>query len=224
MQKNKILKKALKENAYQLIKNRIIYCKMMPGDDISEEYIAQELGISRTPVREALLQLEKENFVDIYPRKGTFVSQISLQDIYEIFEIRQIIECYAAKVVCKQISPKKLNYYRKKFIKEFGNFNDDLDDYSKWMEIDREFHTYIVNATQNSNLIQIFVNIFDRHQRARYLLASKIPNRVQSSVDEHIQLIDAIIECDEDKINEAVTLHITNSREGFIRLQSFVGL
>jgi DNA-binding GntR family transcriptional regulator len=190
---------------------------MLPGDDISEEQLALELGTSRTPIREALLQLEKEHLVDIYPRKGTFVSQISLQDIYEIFQIRQIIECYAAKMVCKRISIEKLEQYRE----AFTHFDDDSDDYRDWMALDREFHTYIVENTQNKNLTQIFVNILDKHQRARYVLASRIPNRVKDSVNEHFKIIDALIEQDEQKIEEAVKLHINNSREGFLMLKGF---
>merc|ERR1711879_893209 len=117
-------KVSLKDKAYEHIKSKIILCEMMPGSDISEEELANELGISRTPVREAIMMLENENLVHVFPRKGSFVSQITLKDIQEIFQIREVVETQVGKMVCKTISEEMLMAFRARFeaIDSDGNY------------------------------------------------------------------------------------------------------
>ena len=86
----------LKEQAYHHLKDQIMKCQMMPGSLLSEHDIAQEMGISRTPVREAILRLSEEGFITIYPRKGMIVSPVSFKDIQDVFQIRMMIEPQAA--------------------------------------------------------------------------------------------------------------------------------
>ncbi|MDK2800981.1 MAG: hypothetical protein PWP27_544 [Clostridiales bacterium] len=217
MQKEKISKKALKEKAYQVIKNKIIFCEMMPGEHLSEEKLAAELGTSRTPIREAILQLERENLVDIYPRKAMFVSQISVQDIYEIFQIRQLIEPQVAKMVCKNLSLEKLEYYRQ----YFSDLEHNINNFAEWIKVDREFHSYIIGSTNNNHLMKMFTNILDQHLRVR-VLASRIPTRVKNSTLEHTQIIDALIDHDEDRIEQMVKVHLTNSRDAALRVEGFI--
>ena len=89
--------------AYQELKNRIISGQMPPLSDVSEEQLQKELGVSRTPIREAIQKLEKEHFVMIYPRRGTLVSDITLDLIYSIYEVRLLNEPFIARSACRYI-------------------------------------------------------------------------------------------------------------------------
>ena len=89
--------------AYQELKNRIISGQMPPLSDVSEEQLQKELGVSRTPIREAIQKLEKEHFVMIYPRRGTLVSDMTLDLIYSIYEVRLLNEPFIARSACRYI-------------------------------------------------------------------------------------------------------------------------
>ena len=94
--------KSKKAIVYENLKRRIISHSLSPGEPLNESVLTKELGISKTPIREALQQLEKEGFVENIPGKGSFVSRISIQDIREMFEIREILECEVIRRVASK--------------------------------------------------------------------------------------------------------------------------
>ena len=94
--------KSKKTIVYENLKKRVINHSMKPGDALNESVLSKELKISKTPIREALQQLEKEGFIENIPGKGAFVSRISFQDIRELFEIREILECEVIKRVASK--------------------------------------------------------------------------------------------------------------------------
>ena len=107
----------LTEQAYKSIKEKIIKCQILPGSDISESEICERVGMSRTPVREALLRLQQENFITIFPRKGIIVSPITVKDIHEVYQIREMVEVYTATNSCKNMSIDCLMEFKEKFSK-----------------------------------------------------------------------------------------------------------
>src|SRR4030043_728654 len=110
--------KSKKAIVYENLKKRIINHSLKSGEPLNESVLTKELGISKTPIREALQQLEKEGFVENIPGKGSFVSRISVQDIREIFEIREILECEAIKRAALKSDPDKIESIKKKFEKD----------------------------------------------------------------------------------------------------------
>ena len=84
-------KDSLKERAYRIIKDKIIRCEYMPGDFLNEKSLIEEIGASRTPIREALNKIEQENLVKIIPKRGVVVSEITMKDISEIFQVRECV-------------------------------------------------------------------------------------------------------------------------------------
>lgn len=206
----------LKARAYRLIKDKIITCEMMPGVDISEEELAKELGSSRTPIREAILRLEQEKFVTIYPRKGCIVSYITNKDIHEVFQVREIVETQAAKIVCRTISEEKLLEFRDRFgqIGLEGNLINDTD----FFELDIEFHRYIVNSTNNRYLIEFMNKIYDQDYRIRVLATRLHEYEKKRNRPEHLEIIDAFIKKDEKKLEKSTLQHIQNAYKAALKI------
>ncbi len=204
----------LKEVAYQVIRDRIVSCAMAPGSVISESALARDLDTSRTPVREALLRLQREGLVDIYPRKGTFVSPISIREIHDIAQLRLFIEPAAARTVCRTLSRDELSRYRGLFAESPGS---DPESFTEWFSADRAFHRWIVAATGNRILCEIYDNVMDRSQRVR-ILSGSIPHRVERANREHLDLIDALDRCDEDAVTRTMRAHIIASRDESLQL------
>jgi len=208
---------ALQEKVYRRLKERIINCEMLPGAVISEDLLAGDFGTSRTPIREALLRLQRENLVVIFPRQGTFVSQISLKDIYEVYQIRQIIEPRVARLVCRSLDPEVLEKFRSSF-KDVG---DDDGSFLEWCKVDREFHNYILERSNNRHLVQLYGTIMDQSQRMR-VLAGRLPMRMAETNREHLELVDALLSKNEERIEKVMTAHILASRDGALKIDGFI--
>ena len=196
----------LQEQVYTLIKEEIVGCEMPPGAVINEDILVEKFKTSRTPIREALLRL-----------KGTFVSQISLQDIYEIYQLRLIIEPQTIRIACRNLDAKMLGAYRDFFIGlETGDCSN-----AEWFRQDREMHCYIVNASGNGHLRDIFATIMDQNMRMR-MMAGKVLSRMRSTNHEHLGILDALIAGNEDRAVELMTAHITASRDAALKLESLL--
>ncbi|MFZ5967431.1 MAG: GntR family transcriptional regulator [Bacillota bacterium] len=205
----------LKEKAYNLIKDKIIKCEFMPGSDLSEDQIAKELGISRTPVREAILRLNQEKFVTIYPRKGMIVTPITVKDIHEVFQVREMIEPQIAKIACKNMSKEYLLSLKEKF--ERINLVHRGPDDIKYFDLDIEFHKFIIQSGNNSHLIRFTNEIFDLDYRIRVLSTLEAEDIEKRSRPEHFAIIDALIAQDAERIEQALREHIANAREAALR-------
>lgn len=208
---------ALQEVVYLRLKERIVNCDMLPGSVISEDRLAIEFGTSRTPVREALLRLKRENLVDIFPRQGTFVSQISLKDIYEVFQIRLIIEPRVARAVGKNMDAAVLENFRR----TFASIDVRGSSFKEWFRHDREFHSYIIEKSDNRRLVQMYSSIMDQNLRMR-ILAGKVPRRIADTNQEHEKIVDALLSQDEDRIEKVMSDHILASRDAALKIEGFL--
>ncbi|MFT9495711.1 GntR family transcriptional regulator [Anaerosolibacter sp.] len=211
MKNTKVKQLPLKEKAYTLIKEKIVKCEWMPGSDISEAQIAEVLGIGRTPVREAILRLNQEKFITIYPRKGMIVSPISAKDIHEVFQIREMVEPYMARLACKNMSTEYLLGLKEKFENIKLDLGKPID--MKYFDLDLEFHKYIVEAGNNHHLIRFINEIYDLDFRIRVMSTLEIDDIERRSRPEHFAIIEALIARDEEKIEETIREHLSNARE-----------
>ena len=119
------LQKSKKAIVYETLKKRIISHSLHPGEPLNESVLSKELKISKTPIREAFQQLEKEGFIENVPGRGAFVSRISIQDIRELFEIREILECEVIRRVASKgdLNRQRLEAISKKFESSKTNGN-----------------------------------------------------------------------------------------------------
>lgn len=205
------------QRIYLAVKARIVDCEMLPGETVYEDRLAQEFGTSRTPVREALLKLRNDNLVSIIPRKGTFVSHITVQSVYEIYQVRQLIEPGVAVMVRDAVAQEQLHEFSRRF--EKLKSKDVL--IAGWFAVDREFHTYLVECTRNQTLMAMYEGIMNHQQRIS-ILAGQLPHRLENTATEHQAIIDALLRSDIERIERAVREHIKAAWEASLRIERLV--
>jgi len=204
--------KPLREIVLEALKDAIVNGKLKPGERLMEQQVAEELCVSRTPVREAIRKLEIEGFIIIVPRKGAYVSDVSLKDIAQVFEVRAAMEALAAGLAAQRISDDQLGVLEKKLAEVESVANSlDLDSI---IQFDTDFHEIIYDASKNDRLVQILHNLREQIQRYRTTsLAS--PGRLKDTIKEHKELLDAISTRDASLAQRVAKEHIENA-EGTI--------
>lgn len=212
--------KTLTELAYQSIKKDILAWHIKPGDCVSEQQLADQLGISRTPVREALQTLARDGLVTIIPRKGTFVREISVEDIVEIYNLREVIEGLAARLAAPLIDQDTLAKLDEAFV-DIGelaaasNWQLPDDKQEELITLDFALHDAIVRSCRSPRLVQISETLNDQVQRTR-VLSSYTLDRVEYSIVSHREIIDALLKRNGELAEHCVREHIANSREAVV--------
>jgi DNA-binding GntR family transcriptional regulator len=203
--------KSKKTIVYENLKQRIIAHSLRQGDPLNESILSKELKMSKTPIREALQQLEKEGFVENIPGKGSFVSRISFQDIREMFEIREILEGEVIKRAVTKVDLSKLKILRDKFISsERENERAGISHFKSGHEI----HTFIFDTFGNNRLMEIYKRLQDHVVRHRiYFFDQSHPDRSEESFKEHLEILDALEAKDPLRAEQAVRNHLKNSIE-----------
>jgi len=213
MKSNSKSKKAI---VYESLKKRIITHLLKPGDPLNESVLSQELKTSKTPIREALQQLEKEGLVENIPGKGSFVSKISFQDIREIFEIRELLECETIKRAVAKVDPSKVKQLRDKFVSTEGENGRAAASHFRSGD---QIHTFIFETLGNSRLIEIYKRLQDHVVRNRiYFFDQSHPGRSEESFKEHLEILEAMEAQDPPRAERAVRNHLRNSLEYLKRI------
>jgi DNA-binding GntR family transcriptional regulator len=201
--------KSLTSIIFDRIREDILNDQYVTGSKIIEAKLADELGVSRTPVREALKQLELDGLVENIPNRGVVVKGISKQDISDIYTIRQAIEGIAAQWCVERISAEELNELKEIFdLMEFYTFKKDVD---KISELNTRFHEVIYHSTKSRYLEHVLKDfqIFIKSTRNKSL---KAPGRIEEALEEHRKIIDAIIAKDVLAAQESIIHHVNKSK------------
>ena len=199
------MSESLKNKAYEYVKDKILICEYEPMSFLDIGAIADELCISRTPVRDAISLLEQEELVQIIPRHGVMVLGISSNLINDIITTRRIVEPYAARTAAVKADEKILTDMREMF--EHPRL-----DLIQNIKGDQELHRYIVSCTENTYIISMMEKIFNNSFRLM-LSGASIPGVFEKSNQEHIAIIDAILERNPDKAERQMFMHITHAEE-----------
>jgi DNA-binding GntR family transcriptional regulator len=201
-----------KVRVYESLKKRIIDGEYLPGTPINEAYFAAELGVSKTPIREALRQLERDGFVENVPGRGSTISHITPVDIHEIFEIREIIETGAAKHAAlfqrqDEVLNKKWTEHRQLLGDEQGS-EEYVHEWGEWEEV----HLSIVRALGNQTLLKMYDGLLDRIKRIRNHFGGRFTQRrLHEIVTEHLEILDAVLDGDPARAEQAVRQHLKNA-------------
>lgn len=201
--------KSLTSLIFDKIREDILNDKYTAGDKIVEAKLADELGVSRTPVREALKQLELDGLVDNIPNRGVVVKGISNQDIHDIYTIRVAIEGIAARWAVERMDDQVVEDLKEIYdLMEFYTFKDDID---KIFELNTKFHETIYIATKSRYLEQVLKDfqLFIKSTRNKSLQCT---GRSQQALDEHKAILDGFIKKDAEEAYNATVRHIENSR------------
>lgn len=200
---------SLGSKIFILLRDRILNESYKCGDKLNELTLAKELKISRTPIREALKQLELEGLVESIPNKGVYVKGFSPRDIDDMFEIRLSLEGLAVSFAIDRMD--EVHLAKIKEIFELLEFYTTKGDFDKVNDFNILFHESIYQATQSTYFEQIlkdihyYVSVTSRHSIAR-------PERLESSLVEHRAILEAIIDGDKDEATERIQRHIRKTQ------------
>ncbi|MGJ3258507.1 MAG: GntR family transcriptional regulator [Rhodospirillales bacterium] len=198
---------SLKDHIYEVLKDAITGMNIYDADadlKLEERKMAEQLGISRTPIREALARLEQEGFVDIQPRKGIFIKRKSLEEVLEMITVWAALESMAARLTTEHASDDEISSLRRMVADYTKNeAREHMDEYS---EANIRFHRRILELSKCSMLHSIADGLF-LHMRAIRARAMAEADRVSLSVDDHMHIIDALEKRDGDLSSKLVREH-----------------
>ncbi len=201
--------KPLGEVVFEYLRSAILSGELKPGERLMEVTIADQLGVSRTPVREAIRKLEKENFVIMIPRKGAYVADLTKTDILEVLEIRVELEGFSAALAARRRSDEELEALGS----VIERFNEAMmnRDTKKMIECDNEFHSLIFTASKNQRLIDIILDLHDQFQRFRLVYFNEFTN-FQEIQQSHGKIFEAILNHDSETARKNAEEHVENIR------------
>lgn len=202
--------KPLRDVVYDELKIGILTGRISPGTRLLEVQLAESMGVSRTPIREAIKRLEKDGLVNIEPRHGAYASRVSIDDMVEILEVRELMESMAAQLAAERVTPEQMeslmkteNLYQKA-VKE-----ENLED---MIAYDAKFHKEVVEASHNKTLSQLIEPLQEIALRFRYMYYHD-SNRVEKMPNEHEKIIKALANGNGDAARKAAEKHLRSIKE-----------
>jgi len=206
--------KPLREVIFDTLREAIIIGELKPGERLMEVQLAEKMGVSRTPVREAIRKLELEGLVNMIPRRGAHVADLSVKDIMDVLEVRASLDGLAAALAASRITDDELKELKQVQI-QFANYVE-KDNLQGSIRKDVEFHDIIYRASRNDKLMQIISNLREQIHRFRviYLKDYISPKDI---IKEHAEIYDAISARDEEAALKVAQMHIRNQETTIIK-------
>ncbi len=205
-------KESLKQKAYNIIKKKIVTCEYPPNMLLNEEELKDEIGASRTPVRDALSRLEQEKLVHILPKKGVVVASLTIGQINDVYEARMLVEPYAIENYAYKLGRERFEYYREIFMKKPDNVQKVKYGMEKQYETDDQFHIEIINAMENEYIHALYERILVQNYRLRVLSGVKNTRRIEDTYKEHLIIVGACLREEWSDAAEAMREHLLNSK------------
>ena len=206
--------KPLREVVSETLRQAIQDGVLKPGERLMEIPLAEELGVSRTPIREAIRKLELEGFVIMIPRRGTYVANITLKDITQVFEIRSALEELAAGLAAERITEDEIETLERMLV-EIGDLME-AKDMEKVLAADVEFHEILYKASRNDRLAEIVHNLREQTSRFRSFSMNQ-PGRLTKTWEEHRQLVEAIGSHNASQAQKIARLHMEHSEQTLLK-------
>lgn len=205
----------LRERAYEQIRQDIIKLRFAPGEALVETDLAQRYKTSKTPVREALTSLQRDNLVEYRPNKGFTVAPISIQDIHEIFEARVFIESALMRLAVRHINDEEIR--KLEGLAEVTYDKGDPESIEPYMQANIDFHMLVAHASRNGRLCGYYRNLLDEAQRLLYMDVKQ--HDIQTTWHtSHGRFVNALKRRDEDEGARAVEEVTANAKKRFLNL------
>lgn len=199
---------SLSSRVFHTIRENILSGKYATNEELKEKSIGEELGVSRTPVREALRQLELEGLVTIIPNKGAYVVGISQKDIHDIYEIRSRLEGLCARWAADQITKEQLDELEENIY--LSDFHSSKGNSEQVVELDNKFHEILYNASGSKELRHVLLDFHHYVQRVRKITLA-VPDRALQSNEEHRKIVEALKKHDADQAEKLANEHMMNT-------------
>ena len=204
---------SLRNKVFKYIKSQIINGIYSPGETLLELKLAEELGVSRTPIREAIRLLEVEGLVETTAKKGAMVLGISPKDVEDIYAIRQLVEGLAARWAAERMNPLEIRELQKIF--DLMEFYAQKQDVEELAELDNRFHQLIYEASGSKILTLTLTNLHQYVQLAR-LASLKTKNRLPQTIAEHRAILEAFLAKNPDAAEKALTEHVKHAHNNLM--------
>jgi DNA-binding GntR family transcriptional regulator len=198
----------LRDNVYRELRRAILTCEFQPGQELREQVLAERYRVSRSPIRDSLLRLEKENLVTVLPRQGYLVNPISISDAEEIFGLRLLIEPACAAAAARQANDTAL-----RALDCFRGFADKDYTEPKYIEYNEAFHRSIPDLSGNVRMATVALDMIEQFERlVRLSLRPFKPAHVRRMCAEHEAIIDALQDRDADRAARLTCEHVEGTR------------
>jgi DNA-binding GntR family transcriptional regulator len=194
--------RSLSDEAYFRIRDLIVSLDLPPGAIVSERDLMERLGLGRTPVREALRTLAQEGLVEVYPRRGIFVTSVDVRDLGSLSEVRAVLESYAARLAAERATAAER--------REAGDLSEELDrtvGARQLIELDQRIHRHVYRCTHNPFLEKTLNEYYVLTLRIWFLALDRV-ERLDEAVQEHRELMTAIRDRDPDRAEETMRRHV----------------
>lgn len=198
----------LADQAYAQIKALIFDFALMPGDRVSESELAQRLQVSRTPLRQAMQRLERESFLQVFPKLGWHVAPLDFDVFDELYDLRILIECHAVQVLSESDPRDGLQALADTWLVPPA---ERLADSAEVGALDERFHSLLVQASGNRTMARVHREITERIRIVRRLDFTK-PARVDATYDEHARILRAVLRRRADEAQRLLRAHIEQSK------------
>lgn len=212
-----INKNNLSETVKDVLKNRIINNDLNPGDKLHLNSLSRELGVSGTPIREALHKLEREGFLENVPHRGFFIKEIKAKDLIEIFQVREALEVLAIRLATPLFTEKDIKKMEE--LLEKSKIALKNNDKKVFINFDRAMHSLIIGRSGNRRVLDIIENLNDfiHVLRIRKIRGVEAGERVRLAIQEHETILQAIKEIDVQKAAAAMSTHLKLSLEYYLK-------
>ena len=204
----------LRDVVFNTLRQGILTGVLKPGERLMEIHLADRLGVSRTPIREAIRMLELEGLVTMIPRRGAEVARISRQDIRDVLEVRLALDSLATKLACKRITAEQKEELRiaQKAFEDATRTGDETN----IAQADVRFHDVILASSHNKRLVQMVNNLAERIYRYRLEYIKDSANHARL-IEEHAKITDCVIKGDEGSACIAAEIHIVNQENDMLK-------
>ncbi|MBO4976797.1 MAG: GntR family transcriptional regulator [Lachnospiraceae bacterium] len=204
----------LRDVVFNTLRQAILTGELKPGERLMEIHLANRLGVSRTPIREAIRKLELEGLVTMIPRRGAEVAQITEKSMSDVLEVRRALDALCVELACERISDED--------IRDLKDACDNFEravrskDAKKIAQADVELHNIIVKATGNSRLIQLINNLSEQMYRYRYEYIKDASQHARL-IEEHRIIYESIVRKDKETASRAAKMHIDNQEKAIMK-------
>lgn len=197
--------KPMANQAYEFLYQKIVSCEYLPGQEINEKQLLEVTDFGRTPLREALLALQKEGLIEIYPRKGMRISPFTEKRVNDLYQARKLIEPTVLQEYKTLYAKGTLLEFQKRFQK-----SGELPEMERFL-LDIEFHSYLISITDNDILMEMYHSLMVQQMRLAMYAATKTTLATEDDLAQHMAIIHALLRENEKDARDAVILHINHS-------------
>lgn len=202
-------KQKTKDSVYQALRERLINCVYQPGSMLNELRLAEELGVSRTPIREAIGKLEMDGYVRVVPKKGIYVTDVTLKDVFQIFQTRIEIEPLALRLSLPHLKREELEVFR-------SQFAGDDPDLPHAFRVDTAMHLFLIDHCGNNYIIQMMHRLFDDNTRV-VIATGQNQVKIHRAREEHLAILDALLSgADAEECAELMRRHLETCRHAAV--------